>query len=117
MFSGFVERFPDTGPELSKAFEKLKTIDGSAELSEFHVARIKLAKGDREAGKTVLAGERSREPVPTCGEHVTAVGLDSPPHDHFVASKGGAHPIRRRLPQSSIRDSTAPCSPVPGMLR
>jgi len=37
-----------------KVFDKLKAIEGSAELSEFHSARIKLAKGDREAGKTAL---------------------------------------------------------------
>jgi hypothetical protein len=40
--------------EALKAYEQLKSIEGSKELSEYHVARIKLAKGDREGGKTLL---------------------------------------------------------------
>lgn len=40
--------------EALKKFEQLKSVDGSKELSDFHVARIKLAKGDREGGKTML---------------------------------------------------------------
>jgi len=37
-----------------KSYEQLKSIEGNKELSEYHVARIKLAKGDREGGKTLL---------------------------------------------------------------
>jgi tetratricopeptide (TPR) repeat protein len=37
-----------------KTYEKLKYVEGSKELSEFHLARLKLEKGDREGGKTML---------------------------------------------------------------
>ncbi|MDB4990447.1 MAG: putative lipoprotein [Myxococcaceae bacterium] len=37
-----------------KAYEKLKYVEGEKELSDYHVARIKLAKGDREGGKALL---------------------------------------------------------------
>ena len=40
--------------EALKAYEKLKYVEGEKDLSEYHVARIKLAKGDREGGKTML---------------------------------------------------------------
>ena len=53
--------------EALKVFEKLKTVEGSAELSEFHVARITLAKGDREAGKTALKALYDRLSTPTEG--------------------------------------------------
>lgn len=40
--------------EALKVYDKLKAVEGSKELAAYHVARIKLAKGDREAGKTEL---------------------------------------------------------------
>ncbi|HVZ37621.1 MAG TPA: tetratricopeptide repeat protein [Polyangiaceae bacterium] len=37
-----------------KAYEKLKSVGGSQELAEFQIARLKLAQGDREGGKSML---------------------------------------------------------------
>lgn len=50
-----------------KAYDKLKYIEGSKELADFHVARIKLAKGDSEAGKTLLKTLYDQLNAPTEG--------------------------------------------------
>lgn len=40
--------------EALKAFEKLKEVEGQKELAEYHIARLRLAQGDEEGGKSIL---------------------------------------------------------------
>ncbi len=37
-----------------KAYEKLKTVEGNAQLADFQIARLKLAQGDRDTAKKLL---------------------------------------------------------------
>lgn len=55
--------------EALKQLEQLKTYDGGAykDLAEYHVARIKLASGDRDGAKTLLKGVYDRLGSPAEG--------------------------------------------------
>jgi hypothetical protein len=55
--------------EAEKRFETLKSFDGSAykDVAEYHLARLKLAKGDREAAKLLLKGVYDRLGSPAEG--------------------------------------------------
>jgi tetratricopeptide (TPR) repeat protein len=55
--------------EALKRYEELKSFDGGAnkDLAEYHIARIKLAKGDREGAKTLLKELYDRLSAPAEG--------------------------------------------------
>jgi tetratricopeptide (TPR) repeat protein len=55
--------------EAEKRFEQLKSFDDSAhkDVAEYHLARLKLAKGDREAAKVLLKGVYDRLGSPAEG--------------------------------------------------
>lgn len=55
--------------EAVKQLEQLKSYDGSAykDIAEYHLARIKLARGDRDAAKTLLKGVYDRLGSPAEG--------------------------------------------------
>jgi tetratricopeptide (TPR) repeat protein len=59
----------DKGADAEKRFEQLKTFDGSAykDVAEYHLARLKLAKGDRDGAKVLLKGVYDRLGSPAEG--------------------------------------------------
>jgi hypothetical protein len=62
--------------EALKAFEQLKKLEGEQELADFHVARLRLAKGDREGAKNLLK---------TLYDRLNAAKEDSPPSPYLKA--------------------------------
>jgi hypothetical protein len=59
----------DKSADAEKRFEQLKTFDGSAykDVAEYHLARLKLAKGDRDGAKVLLKGVYDRLGSPAEG--------------------------------------------------
>jgi hypothetical protein len=53
--------------EAQKRFEQLAKLEGHKDLAEYHLARLKLQKGDVEGGKTLLKGLYDRLSAPAEG--------------------------------------------------
>lgn len=53
--------------EAQKRYDQLAKLDGNKDLAEYHLARLKLQKGDVEGGKTLLKGLYDRLSAPTEG--------------------------------------------------
>jgi len=85
--------------EALKSFEKLRTVSGQKELADYHVARIKLQKGDQEGGKELLKALYEQFMKPTTGEPVqphaylkSEVELRLAELDSSLVTKGGLAP-------------------------
>jgi hypothetical protein len=62
--------------EALKTYEQLKELEGQKELAQYHLARLRLAKGDREGGKGLLKA---------LYDQLNAAKEDSPPSPYLKA--------------------------------
>lgn len=82
--------------EAQKAFEKLKSVDLGKQLAAFHLARLALAKGERDEAKTMLKGLFDELKSPTDGapssgylRNEVEVRLAELDPSQFASSSGG----------------------------
>jgi Flp pilus assembly protein TadD len=54
--------------EATKKYEQLSKLDGSKDLSQYHIARLQIARGDIEGGKTLLKTLYDRLATPAEGD-------------------------------------------------